>query len=399
MSRRRRAWTIGLLLGLVALLVGGYRFTHEPVVVQRLLPMTAEARANPLHGLALGLRGAGQTVELMGHLDLERRPPPPRGTLVLLYPEAQVETAAQADALLAWVAAGGRLVLPMPRGESAPALVEMLGHRFGVYALRGAAAVADCDRLLPPRSAAAEASGSDSRAREVCGTPFTVEGYVQPDLVWPRARQARLARLPHGSGEVMVLSDLDLFDNGLLRPLATSADPEVDARAAAGRDTDAALMAALLAPLLGGEAVWMVVWRGGSLSALLLSRGWPLLLGGGLALLAWLLLRSQRFGPLVPSPSPHRRALMEHIDAVGQFGFRSDHGRGLFAAVRASLIERLAQRHALAGLDDATLAQALADRTALPVAALRAALALPDRATPETFRDSVALLSTALHRL
>jgi hypothetical protein len=222
---------------------------------------------------------------------------------------------------------------------------------------------------------------------------------VQASLVWPKASAARFARLPYGEGEVLLFSDFEWLNNALLRPLATSTDPDANERARASRDTDLALMAALAAPLLESEAVWMVVWRGGSLSSLLISRGWPLFLGLGLALLAWLLMRSQRFGPLMPSPSPHRRALMEHIDAVGQFGFRSDHGHGLHAAVRANLIDRLASRHALAGLDNGALAQALADRSRLPLDALNAALTLPPRPAPEAFRDAVALLSTALHRL
>ncbi len=397
--RRRRVWLPALVLTLLGLLIAGYRWTHEPVTVQRVLPMSAEARANPLHGLMLGLRGAGQTVELMGHLDLGRRAPPAGGSVVLLYPEAQVETFDQAQALIDWVAAGGRLVLPMPRGDSAPVLVDILDSELGVRSLRGVAASADCARLRPPVPQAREPGSADTRARQICGAPFEVLGSVQASLVWPTARAARFARLPYGEGEVLLFSDFEWLNNALLRPLATSTDPDANANARASRATDLALMAALAAPLLESDGVWMVVWRGGSLSSLLISRGWPLFLGLGLALLAWLLRRSQRFGPLMPSPSPHRRALMEHIDAVGQFGFRSDHGHGLHAAVRANLIDRLASRHALAGLDNGALAQALADRSRLPLDALNAALTLPPRPTPEAFRDAVALLSTALHRL
>lgn len=397
--RRRRVWLSALVLTLIALLIAGYRWTHEPVTVQRVLPMSAEARANPLHGLMLGLRGAGQTVELMGHLDFGRRVPPAGGSVVLLYPEAQVETHDQAQALMDWVDAGGRLLLPMPRGDSAPVLIDTLDRELGVRSLRGLAASADCVRLRPPTPTASDPNNADTRARQICGAPFEVLGPVQASLVWPTPRAARFARLPYGRGDVLLFSDFEWLSNPLLSPLATGTDPEANASARSRRDTDLALMAALAAPLLESEAVWMVVWRGGSLSSLLMSRGWPLFLGLGLALLAWLLMRSQRFGPLMPSPSPHRRALMEHIDAAGQFGFRSDHGHGLHAAVRASLIDRLASRHALAGLDKAALAQALAERSRLPVDALNAALSLPSRATPETFRNAVALLSTALHRL
>ncbi|MGL6290462.1 MAG: hypothetical protein ACRC2H_07240, partial [Silanimonas sp.] len=180
---------------------------------------------------------------------------------------------------------------------------------------------------------------------------------------------------------------------------ATTGDAEVDEENAQRRDAQTRLMAQLASPMLDGEAVWLLSHRGGSLTALLLHEGWPVLLGTGLALLAWLLWSSQRLGPLVPSPSPHRRALMEHIEAAGQFAFRNDHGASLHAALRDAVLERLAQRHALARLDDAALAHALADRSRLPREAIAAALALPMKATPEQFRDAVATLATLLHRL
>lgn len=389
-ARRRRAWRIVVGLAVVGLLVAGFLYTHERIDVQRPLPIGAEARANPLHALTLALRDAGQTVALKGHLDLERSPPPPRGSVVLLYPEAQVDTPALAWALADWVDAGGRLALPMPRGEAAPALTELLRDGFGVEALRGVAAVDDCPSL---------AVGEDVAPLEVCGVPFAVRGVIGDDLVWPRADAARFARLPHGDGEVLLFADLGMLENWQFLPTGGGVDARVDARVAAEADARAALAARLAGPLLDGDEVWIVAFQGGSLTALVLSRGWPLLLGIGLALLAWLLLASARFGPLVPTPPARRRALLEHLDAAGQFAFRSDHGLALHAALRDAVLDRLAQRHALARLDHATLAAALADRSRLPRDAIASALELPPRATPEAFRDAIGTLSSVLHKL
>ena len=387
--RRRNLAIAALALAVVGLGVAAFFATHERITVEVPTPPTAEARANPLHGLTLALRGAGQPVVLKGHVDLERDPPPPRGTLVLLYPEAQVETDGDSWALLDWIDGGGRLVLPMPRGETAPALSDMLRDALGVEALRGAAADIDCARLRIP----------GVRTEDICGTPFAVLGTVDTELVWPKAAQARFARLPYGDGEVLVFSDLRLLENIALYRVATTGDAEVDEDNAERRDAQTRLMAQLASPMLDGDAVWLLSHRGGSLTALLLREGWPFLLGIALALLAWLLWSSQRLGPLVPSPSPHRRALIEHIEAAGQFAFRNDHGAALHGALREAVLERLAQRHALARLDDAALAHALADRSRLPREAIASALALPLKATPEQFRDAVATLAALLHRL
>lgn len=390
MSPRRRHLAIGVgVIVFMGLLVGAFLATHERVTVEEPTPPTADARANPLHGLTLALRAAGQEVVLKGHVDIRRSAPPRRGTLVLLYPEAQVETDDDSWALLDWVEQGGRLVLPMPSGDAAPALSTMLREGLGVEALRGAAAEVDCPRLRL----------AEGVTELVCGTPFTVAGLFDDALVWPKAAHARFARLPYGEGEVLVLSDLDAFANRRLSPLGTTADAGQDAEREQRRDAQTRLMAQLAGAWVDGDAVWLLSHRGGSLTALLWREVWPVMLGLGLALLAWLRGASQRLGPLVPTPPAHRRALMEHIDAAGQFAFRNNHGASLHAALREAVLERLAQRHALARLDEPALAQALADRSRVPIDGVTAALALPHRATPEQFREAVATLATLLHRL
>src|SRR3546814_6791567 len=50
-----------------------------------------------------------------------------------------------------------------------------------------------------------------------------------------------------------------------------------------------------------------------SLWRLLLEHAWMAWLPALLALAAWLWMRTQRFGPWLPSPEPARRALLEHV--------------------------------------------------------------------------------------
>ncbi|MCW8126270.1 DUF4350 domain-containing protein [Microbulbifer halophilus] len=62
---------------------------------------------------------------------------------------------------------------------------------------------------------------------------------------------------------------------------------------------------------------------------------------GALALLAWLLLRSRRFGPRAAEPETARRSLLEHIAACGHYYWREDRCSALLARYRDSLLRRL----------------------------------------------------------
>ncbi|WP_250461381.1 DUF4350 domain-containing protein [Microbulbifer litoralis] len=64
-------------------------------------------------------------------------------------------------------------------------------------------------------------------------------------------------------------------------------------------------------------------------------------LAGALALLAWLLLRSRRFGQREAEPEAARRSLLEHISACGHYYWRADKCSALLMHYRDSLLRRL----------------------------------------------------------
>ena len=80
----------------------------------------------------------------------------------------------------------------------------------------------------------------------------------------------------------------------------------------------------------------------------ILTRGWmawgPLLL----ALLAWLWMRTQRLGPVLPAPPVARRALLEHVAASGEHLVRYGRAPLLYDAVRTAFLDRLRRRDPLA---------------------------------------------------
>lgn len=85
-------------------------------------------------------------------------------------------------------------------------------------------------------------------------------------------------------------------------------------------------------------------------------------LAGALALLAWLLLRSRRFGLRTAEPEAARRSLLEHIAACGHYYWRADHCSALLVRYRDSLLQRLGgdnasqktRRHLCSRLSQAT---------------------------------------------
>ncbi|MFC6633601.1 DUF4350 domain-containing protein [Microbulbifer taiwanensis] len=90
-----------------------------------------------------------------------------------------------------------------------------------------------------------------------------------------------------------------------------------------------------------GEFVFLTQPRFDSLLVLARRYGSEFFLAGALALLAWLLLRARRFGPLAAEPEAARRSLLEHISACGHYYWRADKCERLLTEQRRQLLRRL----------------------------------------------------------
>ncbi|MCX2783593.1 DUF4350 domain-containing protein [Microbulbifer thermotolerans] len=102
---------------------------------------------------------------------------------------------------------------------------------------------------------------------------------------------------------------------------------------------DHAYFLALLAS--SGEFIFLTQPHFESLFVLARRYAGEFFLAGGLALLAWLLLRSRRFGPLAVEPERARRSLLEHISACGHYYWRADRCERLLDEHRRALLRRL----------------------------------------------------------
>jgi hypothetical protein len=381
-------WRPWLVAGLVLALVGGAAawFLHnfERVSEDRRLPPKGEARTNPLYALRSTLRAHGEKADTTRWFRTAAWAPGKHDTLVLSGTSAPF-TPEEAARLLEWVRNGGHLVMPTQGLRTTPALAHALG-----VSLAGKAGCFRVGREPKPDADKGkdEAETGDDEARKpseidvvaLCGD--RVAGAASVVAGEDSRGGHRFARVAMGAGWVSLVPDLDFLGNRLLewRP---------------SRE----LAYQVLAPNLGRGHFLLVYGEDmPSLMRLLLVHGWPILVPLLLALFAWLLLRSQRFGTLRPLPPAHRRALLEHVQAAGEFAFRRGRARALHQAVKERFERRLVRRDpSLAALDDDAKVLALAERCGLPASRVRDALLPRDLHRPDAFFHSVSTL--ALMRL
>ena len=374
MTPRMRNLVI-VVLGLV-LLGGGIAWflTHfHQVPFELRTPPAAEARRNRLLALERTLAARGHEVFNQRRFSASEFTDAGRSAVVLDLDPRSLR-AQDVDALLDFVARGALLLMRMPasaEGRAGPLL-----DRLGVEPL---AADPHCVDL---------ATGSTGSYTMCGGTRLGGE-----DIASHYTQLARDADDDSGywyghawydDGRVFLVRELDMLHNNALDEAAA-----------------VALAEALLAPLRERERIHLFRGVDGEPFHVLLVRvGWPVLLPAFLALLLWLWMRSQRFGPILPDATAPRRALLEHVRASGDFLFRRGQPAALHRAVLARVTKRLAEREpALAALPEDARIAALAERTQLPAASLRLALHPAGLARADVFFSAISTLQQLERRL
>jgi hypothetical protein len=381
---RRSAWLIALLVvATLAAGAGAFGYFFKPVTELVPLPAKGEASYNPLYALRQSLKVQGIKASSYPSLNPTALVLAPGDTLVL-FTQPEAITPMQAKRLLAWVRDGGHLVMPGPElGESPGALADGLdlSGRPDPDHVEGD----DWDRYCSRIDSRAKPlnPGYPSEKYLLCENRFTSSAPGFQPGEGDAKRGYRFARISHGQG-VVTVSDLRFLDND---NLATPASREIAFQ--------------ILSPRLGKGAVHLVysadipsLWR------LLAYYGWPVLVPALLALAAWLLMRGQRFGPLAPMPAGHRRALLEHVQAAGEFAFRRGRGIALHTAVLNLFKQRLARREPmLAALDGEAQVMALSERLLLDAQSIRLALRPQGMQRPDHFLQSISTLVKMRNRL
>ena len=358
--KHRGLLVAGLVLLGAALLVGLFLATFQRRDVVEPTPASGAAQSNPLFALEQVLRDVGEPAASLTTLDPGQVPLRP-GDTVLVGADAgriDVETAAR---LAAWVRQGGHLLLTPDVGARAPvfAALGLLDPRPGTLA---------CSRL-----------GGGKKAASLCGQRFQLKPAVAQmvDAAIGDADDGYLfARAAVGRGHVSLLASF--------APLERLQLKQAEAQRFAWR---------LLAPNRGQGQIYLIhALDGQPFLKLLATQGWPALLALALLLVAWMAMRGTRFGPLMPAPAPHRRALLEHVQAAGEFLYRRDGGRSLHQLACQAVLARLRRRDpACVRLSGEALYQRLAERGGIDAAQVAQAFQSP--ANAQAFRASLLTLA------
>lgn len=383
MSARGRSAIIGAIVALgIALLVAWWLQTHERAERTVDLQPRGEARYNPLYALKLSLRAAGVQVQSRRRLQFGEVPLGARDTLLLL---SDPRTLARREiiGLLQWVERGGHLLVRTPQRERSFALVPELPNGLLRALQLRLLSKSDCMRLAPA-AGATKAQAETPRFAFCGGTRFTMDG-VDPLQAWGDLDNGYVyARLAHGMGTVDVLADFNFLDNDSLEQPAFAALTRQLLQPDWKQGTVHLVYAASMPPL------WRLLW----------DRAWMAWLPLLLAVCAWLWMRTQRFGPRLPSPEPARRALLEHVQASGEHLWRYGRAATLHTAVRDVFLARLRRRDPVAAaLGGELQAAAVAQRTGATAAEVLAALQTPRPRDGADFRHRIARLLQLRQRL
>jgi hypothetical protein len=190
-----------------------------------------------------------------------------------------------------------------------------------------------------------------------------------------------LLRYEWGRGTIIVLSDLWFIENPLIDQYDNAWFLWQLAGLADNPDRPVFLLN-LTAPSI--PALPLLLWQ----------HAWPVILTLAALLVAWLWRYSQRFGPLLPRPEPHRRSLLEHIEANGYFLWRHTRGAHLLRELRDTVQQQVVTLypHDATTTDTEILSQ-LAERYALPLAALQRAFQDTPPTDEADFTQRVQLLA------
>lgn len=397
-AARRNGRLVGagvlVLLVVLALLFAWFRHTYHRVEKTLYLPPTGEAAYNPLYALAKTLEADGVKVNARQRLMLDDNALA-RGDTLLLFNDPRALSPPEAERLLAWVEEGGHLLIRTPQYSPGEDLSESNAPQAEMLELLSAWLVDET-----PSCEDFQVEGEGHHVEFCRGRRFAFDEVV-PELAWGDLQGGYVyARVAVGKGHADILADFDFLTNTATRGFAQEA---LDAPPDGGlRDgPHRALARQVLAPNYRQGTMHLVyaaempsLWR------TLYLHGWmvwaPLLL----ALVAWLWMRMQRFGPQVPAPAGERRSLLEHVRASGEHLYRYGRGVMLYAAVRQAFLARLRRRDPVAAaLTGEPQVAAIAERTGHPADRIRTALNVPASHDRQALRDRISLLIQLRNRL
>ncbi|GAB6195440.1 DUF4350 domain-containing protein [Lysobacter xanthus] len=367
---RARGWIA--LVAVIALVIAGiatwWLRTYHRVERWVDLPRTGAAATDPLFALKLVLESQGRRVTTARRIDPRATTLAPDDTL-LFDGDPRTLDAATRTALLDWLRRGGHLIVAVPPPDPVGDVFDPAHGSTLPVPLFDAVGVR-VERVLRTRCV---------RSTDLPALPCNGRRFHAPAGAIVRIGDDEgevVARVRVGAGRMDVLASLDF--------VTTDALERVGSRALAAQlfATDAPHGRVHLVHADALPSLWRT----------LVTRGWPVWAPLALLLAGALASRMRRFGPLLPSPVPERRSLLEHVAASGRLHWRFGEADRLHAALREAFLARLRRRDPeTAALDGEPQLVRLVERLGLPAASIRDALTSPD---PRDAKALVARIAT-----
>lgn len=364
MTRRVWLYGTGAALAVILTLLAGFWTQYDRVVIaQDRVDESRAARTDPYLALKRFLAGAGRPLltlhdpALLDHL-------PENGVLVFLAPHlGRTLTPARMAQLDRWVKSGGHIVF-MAAGNDDPLM------RWAHTAYDRTTSMEGDHRAPVVRIPLPDGRELHALARSWWGLHSTA---AAPDFSASDGQHTPIVFYRRGQGGITVLA-LPFRDLASNDAIGRSDNASVAWLLVSMVHAQGPI---LMASQLEVEGWWAWLWHNGRAG---------ILAAAALILLAlWYLV--PRFGPVLPDPEPERRALTEHLAAMGRAVWRLDPERGLrywLFCVRRNVLARAAIHDpAILSRSPAEQAQRVADRVAT-----RAAL------KPRTVRVAVAGTAT-----
>ncbi|WP_455923934.1 DUF4350 domain-containing protein [Pseudomonas putida] len=384
---RRSQWLLGLLvivaLGAMGFYLARHLHPYDEVIDRGPSP---QVRANPWLAAETFMRHRGLNVQTVNGLQVLQQLPPKDHSLLLLGDRDRMN-ARQAEDVLAWVRAGGRLLFVAQalwdddKLMSGDVLLDRLQLRQFLASDLPSLPQATPDNY--PRLTKLYLENEQKPAYFSFDPDFHLEDPANKAQSWANSANAtHLMQLTYGQGLITVVTDADLWTN-----------------AAIGRYDNAWL----LWYLNQGTDVTLVFRSARDSLATLLWRHYPQTLAS-LALLLLLVVWhfGLRHGPIQAPPATARRQLREHLRATAAFMLRNAGQDRLLRALQQDILRRARRRHP--GFDRLAVAeqwQVLSRLTRQPTAAIGQALRPPlkQRLGAAEFSRQVAHLQTLRNAL
>lgn len=417
---RQRALVVPLITVAIIIVAGVWWWnTYERVSETAYVGLSGAAKEDPFLALRLFLKQSDVRLEEPA----VNAPPaakfdalPPLGTLILSDRRHVLMTPARVASLVAWVEAGGHLIVEAEYPGRPDPLLTAFGLTRKALTHPGAAGATNENSKAPSNENQAPRSPLPSfplpkrgpvqinvitevqfpgaaRPLKAEFSPYQSLGIESPNAYWTVADAAgvRIASAARGAGRVSALSNFDPLTYRGTFDLKTERTQPTHL----GKYDHAELLLKLirLHPR-AAQAPLRLVWGNDELSlwTWLRSNAALALVSLGLLLLVWLWRVIPRFGPLQPDAAPAEQKLISHLEAAGRFYWKHLRPTGLYAALHAAFLQRLKERRP--GLLERPAAQRNAELARLVGArpeAVARALDAPAHRTGDLVRHTVLL--------